>query len=243
MTNSSNNANSKSKTDTALTGPLGAGAGEEISVNSTVELIPHPGLNTPEKPLFQPTDDETYIPESLTAQEYAKLGLKAPDFDDDFHRSTFVRLSKGKYSRKVTALYIIRTAEDTLKLNWHETREGRSGMGKKLDPRVIDNMGIKKIPVPKEEIVANLESEEYETIVTATNETIQDYFFDWSKKAVSELLRDSDKFKAKHYIKIDDKDPIVISRDEFVSITNVAEFDKLYKEKKAYIVRQAVRNF
>lgn len=182
---------------------------------------------------FQPKDDETYIPESPNIQERIKLDMEPSKSDDDFHRSTFVRLCKGNYSRKVNAIYVIRTNSDELRLNWHEVREGRSSMGKKLDPRTVDNMGIKKVPIPKEEIVTDLENEEYNVIQVPTNNFEEEYFFPFTNKALTELLRDADKYNAKYYIGQQGKDPFVVKRDDINPAMNMKDFEKLYNQKVA----------
>lgn len=174
-----------------------------------------------------PTKKETWIPYSPTPAEYERLGLSVPYFDDDAKRDTKTRLVKENYTRKINSIYWVRTDDDKEWLNWHETREGKSPMQRKVTFDV-PNMGKKKIPIPKEEVQFDVEAEEYKTVVTGEKEHRLEYFVPYTLDNVNELLQDINPYKTSFHIKHEGQRTYSITKQELKSKDG---FAKLYNQK------------
>lgn len=65
---------------------------------------------------------ETWIPLSPTTQEYVQRDLKPRQFPEDVNRDTQTRLIQEKYTRKINAIYWVRTDDDKEWLNWGDRK-------------------------------------------------------------------------------------------------------------------------
>ena len=171
---------------------------------------------------------ETWIPYSPTPAEYTKLGLEPRYFDEDDKRDGKTRLVKGNYKRKISAIYIIRTDDDKKWLNWNETREGKTPMQRKISFEVT-NMGIKKIPIPKEETIFDKENEEYQTVITGEREYRSEYFIEFTPERLAELLEDINPYKTQYMIGHIDQRTFTVTKAEIQQAGK--DFAKLYDSK------------
>lgn len=170
---------------------------------------------------------QTWVPLSLTPEEYKKKGLEVEIDPYDQKRFEFVNKCQGNYTRTVSSIRKVRTDDDKLWLDWDEVREGKTGMGKKLDPIHISSVGKKKIPVPKEETVFNEETESYEVKIVSTRETIDEFWLPFSLEALEELLKDANPYRLEKIIKHDNGDVYSATVDELRD----KDFNKVFNLK------------
>lgn len=174
---------------------------------------------------------ETWIPLSPTTQEYVQRDLKPRQFPEDVNRDTQTRLIQEKYTRKINAIYWVRTDDDKEWLNWDETREGKTRMGRKVEFDV-PHMGKKKVPIPNEELEFDMETEEYKTVITGEKEHRLEYFVPYNADNVAELLQDINPYKTAFYIKHEGQRTFDITKEELLS----KNFAKLYDAKSRRLI-------
>lgn len=201
-----------------------------MSNNTTIPNT-SPSPNTVSK-VENKDDKKTWIPLSPTPQEYEKQGLEPRLLEGDYPRWRFVEQCKGVYTRKVTGIYKVRTDDDKIWLDWSETRFGKKGIGKKLDPCVIDHMGIKKVPIPKEVTEFDQEREEYYTKLISTTNHEDEYYIPFTEEALSELMHDANPYSTKFYIKHHDQQTFTVTKQEFMQ----KDFGKLYDTKSQRLI-------
>lgn len=179
---------------------------------------------------------ETWIIYSPTIQEYQKLytqidperKLNFPLLVADEERDAHAKIVKENYTRKISAIYVIRTDDDRLWLNWHETREGKSPMQRKKEV-IVNNMGIKKVPIPQEDIVFDEETEEYHTIITGEKENRDELFVEFSASKLAELLEDINPYKTQFMISHQGQRTFNVTKQEIQTVGK--DFAKLYESK------------
>lgn len=169
---------------------------------------------------------QTWIPYSQSPLEYQKLGLKPTEFPDEWNRDTKTKIIKEKYTRKISAIYRMRTDDDNQWLNWHEQREGKTPMQRKIKFDA-PNMGKKKMPIPNEEIQFDLETEEYNTVITGEKEYNQVYFIPFSQEALAELLEDINPYKTAYYMGHQGQRVFTVTKQEIQQ----KDFAKVYDSK------------
>lgn len=168
---------------------------------------------------------KTWVPLSLSPAEYIKLGQKIgmdpKELEEnsiisaiDKRRFQFVNQTKGNYKRIVTSIKKVRTDDDKVWLDWNEQREGKTGIGRKLDPLTVPNVGKKNIPVPREETVFDEESESYDVKVTIGRETREEYWLPFSIEALNELLKDVNPYRTEYIIKHENRDAYTVTNPD-----------------------------
>ncbi|MDN5845515.1 MAG: hypothetical protein L0H53_04485 [Candidatus Nitrosocosmicus sp.] len=168
----------------------------------------------------------TWIPLSLSPAEYEKMGFEAVISSLDQKRFEFVNQTKGNYKRTVTSIKKIRTDDNKVWLDWNETREGKTGIGRKLTPLTVTSVGKKSIPVPKEETVFNEQYESYDVKTTVGRETREEYWLPFSVEALQELLKDVNPYRTEYIIKHENTDSYSATQEELKE-----SFDKVYSSK------------
>lgn len=184
----------------------------------------------------QSKEKETWIIYSPTIQEYQKLyaqidperKLTMPLLAADEARDAHAKLVQENYTRKISAIYVIRTDDDRLWLNWHEVREGKSRMQRKKEVDV-NNMGIKKVPIPQEDIVFDQENEEYNTVITGEKENRDELFVEFSASRLAELLEDINPYKTQFMIAHQGQRTFNVTKQEIQTVGK--DFAKLYESK------------
>lgn len=182
---------------------------------------------------------DTWIPNSPTFEEYRKQGFDLPDFDDDDGREAFVRVVRGVYTRKISAIYLIRTDDDRLWLNWHEHREGKTPMQQKRSLTVMD-MGFKKIPVPKEDVEFDLETQEYKTVITGAKEYTKELFVEFTPERLKELFEDINPYKTQFMIAHRGQRTFTVTKAELQQ-AGEKDFAKVYDSKLNYYLSKTTR--
>jgi hypothetical protein len=178
--------------------------------------------NTSEKKL-------TWFPSYLTLSEFIKKGLepKVDEFAEEWYNENMLKVTKGKFTRKIPSIKRIQTDDDKEWLDWFETREGKSPMQQKKVWN-CPHVGKKKVPIPREETQFNMETEEYDTVITGTKEYVEEYHVPFSKEALAELLQDINPYKTQFGIEHEGQRGYSVTKQEI----GLPDFNKLYESKQ-----------
>lgn len=173
----------------------------------------------------------TIIPVSCSRQEYEKAGVAfaGSTRNVDEARERHHRLTKGKWTRKVTKITWIRTIDDEEYLDWSEIRTGKTDM-KRVEEKTFDNVSRYEIPTAAQKVEFDPENEEYKTITSdKPQSTSYAYAVKFSKKALDELIADAVPYQTEYLIMQQNGRVYTTSKKEMEK--NAGSFDKLYNLK------------